>query len=128
MYNTKVMCTYNTSEVFLESDQITDDEKEFIRDSIYRQELLNVLGMDEFNEDQMNKVIHELYEKIESCIFLKECMAKISGRFLSEDLELGLMILYAYDYMYLSHICVSEYLETGQVSEENIRNLREIVF
>ena len=128
MYNTKVMCTYNTSEVFLESDEINDSEKEFIRDSLYRQELLNILGMDEFNEDQMNKAIHKLYERIESCILLKECMTKLAGHFMSEDLELGLMILYSYDYMYLTHTCVSEYLESGQVSERNMYNLRSNVF
>jgi hypothetical protein len=81
----------------------------------------------EFNEDEMNKSIHELYERIEPCIFLKECMAKIVGRFLSEDLELGLMILYAYDYMHLMHTCVSEYLETGQISQQNIAGLRAVI-
>jgi hypothetical protein len=128
MYNTKFNCTYNTSEVFLPTDKISDDEKEFIRDSLYRQELLNILGMEEFNEDQMTQSIHELFERIKSYIPLKECLAKLSGRFMSEDLELGLMILFAYDYMYITHICISEYLETGQVSEKNIWKLREKVF
>ena len=127
MYNTKVICTYNTSEVFLPTDNICDAEKDFIRECLYRQELLNVLGIEEFNKNEMNAAIHDLYERIESCIPLKECMTKLTGSLLSEDLELGLMLLYAYDYMYLSHICVSEYLETGQVSEKNIRNLRAII-
>lgn len=47
---------------------------------------------------------------------------------MSTDEELGLMILFAYDYMYLSHICISEYLETGEITEKNIRNLRAIIF
>lgn len=128
MYNTKFNCTYNTSEVFLPTDEISDDEKEFIRDSLYRQELLNILGMEEFNEDKMTQAIHELFERIESCIQLKECMTKLAGQFMSEDFELGLMFLYAYDYMYLTHICVCEYLETGQVSEKHMCNLREKVF
>jgi hypothetical protein len=64
MYNTKVNCTYNTSEVFLETDEISDEEKEAIRDALYRQELLNVLGMEEFNADSMNKAIYELYQQI----------------------------------------------------------------
>jgi len=128
MYNTKFNCTYNTSEVFLESDEISEDEKEFIRDSLYRQELLNILGMDEFNEDKMTQAIHELFERIESCIQLKECMTKLAGQFMSEDLELGLMILYAYDYMYLTHICVCEYLETASISYENMCKLRSILF
>ena len=124
MYNTKFVCTYNTPEVFLETDIINDDEKEFIRDALYRQELLDILGIELFNENEMNRAIHELYEKIESSKELKECMSKLTGRFMSEDYELGLMILFAYDYMYLTHICVSEYLETGKISDENIDKLR----
>jgi hypothetical protein len=128
MYNTKIICSYNTSEVFLETDEINDQQKQAIRDALYRQELLNILGMEEFNEDIMNNVIHELYERILGCQELKECILKIIGRFVSTDEELGLMILFAYDYMYLSHPCISEYLETGQISEKNIKNLRFVIF
>ena len=59
MYNTKVVCTYNTPEVFLETDNITDDEKTFIRNIIYRQEFLNVLDIDNENNYDVNE------EKIE---------------------------------------------------------------
>jgi len=127
MYNTKVVCTYNLSDVFNPSDVISDEDKDFIRDSLYRQELLDVLGMDEFNENEMNRAIHELYEKVKNNTELVSCMTKIAGRFLSEDLELGLMILFAYDYMYLTHTCVSEYLETGQILEKNMMNLKSII-
>ena len=128
MYNTKVVCTYNTSDVFLETDEISDKDEEFIRDTLYRQELLNILGMKEFNEDGMNTAIHELYNQISYCQELKECIIKIVGRFMSTDEELGLMILFAYDYMYLTHLCISEYLETGKISETNMTNLRAIIF
>ena len=50
MYDTKFVCTYHTPEVFLDTDNVTEDEKEFIRNTIYRQELLYILGMDEYNE------------------------------------------------------------------------------
>jgi hypothetical protein len=109
MYNTEVVCTYNAPEVFTGSDTISDDEKEFIRDTIYRQELLDILGMSEFNEDEMNRAIHELFEKIKDNKDLVKCMTILAGRFLSEDLELGLMLMFAYDYMYLTHICISTF-------------------
>jgi hypothetical protein len=127
MYNTKVVCTYNLSEVFNPSDVISDEDKDFVRDSLYRQELLDILGMDEFNENEMNRAIHELYEKVKNNTEMVSCMTKLAGRFLSEDLELGLMILFAYDYMYLTHTCVSEYLETGQILEKNMMNLKSII-
>ena len=132
MYNTKVVCTYNTEEIFVKTDVLSNKEKEFIRDAIYRQELLNVLGMSDYNEAEMNRAIHELYLKIESCKELKECMAKCAGRFLSEDLELGLMLMFAYDYMYLTHICICEYLDpplkkVEPNTEPNIKKLITLI-
>ena len=43
MCNTKIICTYNTDEIFEPTDKLTERDKEFVRDVIYRQELLNIL-------------------------------------------------------------------------------------
>ena len=128
MYNTKLNCTYNNYYLFLKDDNISEDEKKEVSNVIYRQELLQVFGIDEYSEVELNNGIHDLYDKIKDCAELKECMTKLAGHFMSEDLELGLMILYAYDYMYLSHICICEYLETGKISEKNMWNLKSIIF
>jgi hypothetical protein len=128
MYNTKVVCTYNTSEVFLEEDNINEEEKEFVRDAIYRQELLDILGIDEYNEEEIYKEIHELYQKVKDNYFIKECILKLAGQFMSIDEEFGLMIMFSYDYLYLTHICVSEFLDTGKISENNILKLRSVIF
>ena len=128
MYNTKFVCTYNTSDVFLESDNISDEEKGFIRDTIYRQELLNILGMNDYNENEMDKAINELYEKVKENNELKECMIKLAGHFMSVDEEFGLMIMFAYDYMYITHNCICEFIETGKISEKNIWKLKSVVF
>ena len=128
MYNTKVICTYNTPEVFFASDKITDEEKDFIRDTIYRQELLDILGMDDYNEKEMDRAIQELYEKIRDNKELKECMLKSASHFMSTDEDFGLMIMFAYDYMYLTHICVSELLKTGKITENNMWKLKSSIF
>ena len=57
MYNTKVVCTYHTDEVFLETDQITDEERYFVRDAIYRQEVLDILGMEDYIETEMIRTV-----------------------------------------------------------------------
>jgi hypothetical protein len=124
MYNTKVVCTYNTSDVFIETDNISPEEEEFVRDAIYRQELLNVFGLDEYNEMEIDTSISQLYKKVENCDELKECMLKLAGKFMSSNKEFGLIILYSYDYMYLTHICVSEFLENGKICEMNILKLK----
>ncbi len=128
MYNTKVICSYHSDDVFLETDQISDEEKYFVRDAIYRQEVLDILGMEDYNENEMVRTVHELYEKIQTSEELKECALKLAGHFMNEDPEFGLMLLFAFDYMHLSHICISEYLDTGKISEGNITNLRSAVF
>jgi len=127
MYNTKIICTYNTPEVFLESDNINEDEKEFIRNIIYRQEILDILGLEEFDEIEINKAICDLYELIKEHKDLQLCMIKIAKNFFSSDEKYGLILLLAYDYMYQSHICISEYLETKYISEENIMKLKTII-
>ena len=138
MYNTKVECTYNTPEVFLETDDITDDEKTFIRNIIYRQEFLNVLNIDyendhDDNEEKINEAIKELYNRVKDSTCLRKCMVKVVqkhmnlGKYMMIDEELGMMLLFSYDYMYLTHICISEFIETGDINEENIRKLVKVL-
>ena len=131
MYDTKFVCTYNTPEVFLDTDNISQEEKNFVRDAIYRQELLNVFGIDECNETEMDKAIEEaiseLYIKVKDCDALKECMLKLAGNFMITNNLVSLMLLYSYDYMHLTHICVSEFLDNGKINENNSLKLKEII-
>ena len=139
MYNTKVVCTYNTPEVFLETDDITDDEKAFVRDIIYRQELLDILNIDYENEDNDNdekisESVKELYMRVKDCAELRKCMVKVVekhmnvGKYMTNNEEFGMMLLLSYDYMYLTHICISEFIETGNIDDENIGKLETILF
>jgi hypothetical protein len=128
MYNTKFVCTYHTPEVFLDTDNITEDEKEFIRNTIYRQELLYILGMEEYNEAEINTAMNEIYNKAKENDELKKCMNKLAGQFMKADEVFGLMLLFSYDYMYLTHICISELFETGKIDKKNMLNLNSIIF
>jgi hypothetical protein len=129
MYDTKFECRYHRDDVFLETDNISENEKYFIRDVLYKEDLLNIFSIDCFEDDDFNifsNVISQLYSKIEDCLPLTECMKKMGAKVMSEDLQTGLCILYSYDYMYITHKCVSEYLETRSLSKENMKLLEEI--
>ncbi len=128
MYDTKFECRYHRDDVFLETDNVNDYEKCFIRDVLYKEDLLNIFSIDHFDDDFdiFANFISELYSKIKDCLPLNECMKKMAGKVISEDPQTGLCILYSYDYMYITHKCVSEYLENGSLSEENIKLLEEI--
>ena len=128
MYNTKFICTYHTPEVFLDTDNITNEEKEFIRNTIYRQELLYVLDMEEYNEVEINTAMSEIYSKAKENDELKKYMNKLAGQFMRADEEFGLMLLFSYDYMYLTHICISELFEIGKISDISLLNLKNIIF
>jgi hypothetical protein len=125
MYNTQVVCTYNTPEVFLETDNINDDEKAFVRETIYRQELLDIFCENDDNDDKLSVAINELYKRIKYCEQLTKCMLKLAGKYMATNEEFGLMLLFSYDYMYLTHICICEYLETGDIDNQNITNLEK---
>jgi hypothetical protein len=127
MYNTKVICTYNTPGVFLATDEVTMSEMEFVRDTIYRQEMLDILGLEEHDETLMSDALHALYEQLKGSQELRACMLKLARRLMTADEEFGLLILFAYDYMHLTHICVSEYLETGQITKANLDKLNEML-
>jgi hypothetical protein len=127
MYNTKVKCTYNTPEIFLETDKVNDNDKKFIRDVIYRQELLDIFGMDEYDDKKINKAIYELYEKIKDCTQLKDCMLQLSNNFMSLDEKIGLLLLFSYDFLYLTHDCVCEFLEKGEIKEDTICKLKHAI-
>ena len=131
MYNTKLVCAYNSDEIFkgLENiGEMTEKDKEEYQDAYYRYELLNILCLEEYDEKELSEAVSNLYEKIKDCTELKECMLKLAANFMSLDDELGLMMLFAYDYMYLSHICISEFLETGKITHDNIVRLKSLIF
>jgi hypothetical protein len=110
----------------------------FIRDTIYRQEFLNILDIeygddDDANDEQINSALKELSIQIKDSTELTKCMVKVSkkhmniGKYMTNNEELGLMLLFSYDYMYLTHICVSEFIETGKISDKNIKNLEKAI-
>jgi hypothetical protein len=125
-YNTKYQCRYDNNDVFLDSDKVSIDEKNYIRDILYKEDLINIFEIDSSDSFNIfNDIIPTLYERIKCNNDLKECMKKIVATLISDDEVLGLCLLYAYDFMYLTHKCVSEYLDSGIITDENITLLKK---
>jgi hypothetical protein len=132
MYNTKYECRYYKDDVILPNDIVSPGEEEYIRNVLYQEDYLSIFFIDnkDNNDDEtklLSKSIYNLYEKIKDSDALKSFMQKASGYIISEDLQLGLCILYSYDYMHLMHKCVSEYLDTGFVSLDSIDRMNKIL-
>lgn len=125
MYNAEYNCSYMDSDVFLETDEVNDCEKEFIRNCIYRQDVLNIFDLDEFNESVVNKNINNVYHDVEKEPELHKCITKVADVY--GDPLIGFMVLFSYDYLYLTHPCICDFMKTGKITEDNITNLRNIL-
>jgi hypothetical protein len=135
MYNTKYVCTYNDSDIFLESEIeiLSEDEKQFVRDALYRRDVCNIFNIDDqlFDEKIITNIICSLYKNINGEKFIELCATKTSNKFFcNSDLELGFLILFSFDYLYLLHPCICEFIETGKISEtnESLVKLKKILF
>jgi hypothetical protein len=125
MYNTNYECRYHKDSVFTDSDVVTEAEKEFIRDVLYREDLLHIFCIDNNDDsDIFDSVILELYQNLNACQELKDCMRLAAARLVSENEHLGLCILYSYDFMHLTHKCVSSYLESGEIYSKDLIELK----
>jgi hypothetical protein len=130
MYNVNYTCIYNKTDIFLkeEEDNLSEDDKDDIRDELYRNDMLHILDANDIENNNVDKELHNLYERIKSCDFLVECMTELAGRWISEDKEFGLLILYSFDYMYAMHLCVCDYLEEGIIKDDNVKLLRGLIW
>lgn len=120
MYNTKYAVSYKNSDIFLESDAINNDEKDFVIDAIYRNDLLNIFNMGELEEATITKHITDLYKTIARHDEFFSLMKKAARILMSDDAEFGFLILFSFDYLDLTHSCLCELIETGQISSDKI--------
>ena len=124
-YDIYIITTYQDDNVlFLSTDELKDEEKDFIRNVVYQHELLEIFNIawDEWNQ----KILEKLYERLIGSEIFCELMKKISAETLGqENMKLGLAILYSYQYMYLMHKCVSDYLRNGEIDFINLKNLQD---
>jgi tRNA dimethylallyltransferase len=57
----------------------------------------------------------KLYEKLKENEDLLFCMKEIATKMNMPDIESGMYILFSYDYLYLFHRCVCDFLENGKI-------------
>jgi hypothetical protein len=125
MYDTKYKCRYQSDDVFLETDVVTENEKEYIRNVLYREDILNIFNIDNNdNFDMFDSIILELYKKIHTSEELRDCMRLSAARLISENEQMGLCILYSYDFMHLTHKCVCSFLENGSIDIDDYTLLK----
>ena len=124
LYNTAYVSSYMDSDVFIETDKVNDSEKSFILSCIYRQDILNIFGLEEFVETTINTKITKLFKLLKYHSGLFDCMLIAAKATNDDDALSGLMILFSFDYLYLTHPCICEYIDTGRINQEKMDHLK----
>ena len=127
MYNTKHVCIYKSNTVFLPTDEVNENEKMCIMNVLYRQDILNIFDIEEFDEIKINNCICDLYEKVTKNKPIKQLTDLLATQFGLDEGITGLIIMYSFDYLYLTHKCVSQFLETGDILSEDLNELHKII-
>jgi hypothetical protein len=137
MYNTKYECRYHKDNVFLDTDEVLDNEKDYIRNILYNEDLSNILnigdtdGFDNFDTSDkfynFDTIISEIYKQLIHSNELRECMRQAAATIISENEEVGLCVLFSYDFLFITHTCICEYLETSEIGNGKIQLLKNTI-
>ena len=137
MYNCSLIITYNYYDnkfkKYNEKQNVDlsiidpDDMINDISETLYRVELLGVFGLEDINEEIINKKVGELCIKLSTHPEFSKIMLIAASKMLSEDLCIGLMVLFSYDSFFLLHKCICEYIKTGIISIELLNDISNTI-
>jgi hypothetical protein len=127
MYNTKYICLYNHVFQNLSEQDLSEQDlpEQSHQNALYKQDILEIFQVDEFDDELINDIMHKIYEKVKNNIELSKIMSLLAAKLLSIDKEIGFMLMFSFDYLYLSHSCISEYLEKGEITIEKLIQFME---
>lgn len=128
-YNTNYICQYQNEDLFLDNENLTDKNKDMIRDDLYRNDFLNVFNLDEYDEEKLTSILDSLYEIIVNCDILKEYICKFAKEYDTSKFDegkFGIIFLFSFEHLYLFHPCICDYLNNSYISEINVEKLKLI--
>lgn len=73
-----------------------------------------------FDENAMNKTMDFVYEKTINNDCFKELYLHGSSKMFSLDENIGLAVLFSYDYLEWFHLCLVEFFEKNEFNENSI--------
>ncbi len=133
-----MICTYYYYDVELKKkipcelmnmNLIVEQQPDDICDLIYQTDYLQLFGLVEFDYNVINAEMKKIYETdgVKTNVRLQECIKKAANMFLTEDLELGFMVLFSYDYLFATHLCICDVLENGSIQEKHLDLLTKLL-
>lgn len=133
MYHSKFLCTYHFYDEelrkLLPANELTPtilesiENNEDFADILYKAELLQVFGLNEMDDGKVSKEIELLYEKMKTNKTFNKCILVSANKMMSEDPIFGFMMMFNYHTFFITHRCLCEFLEKGELSNENEKML-----
>lgn len=134
VYNTKHICSYQYYDSkfsdFIPNSQIVAEEVEQCEDTadlIYKSDILQVFDLIDYDDAKIEQEMIILFGILKNNEKMVECMKKMANRFVSEDIEFGMMLLFSYDTFYVMHLCICDVVEKGEPNEENMDLLIKLI-
>ena len=95
---------------------------------------MHIFNLEDFDHEEELFVsrIENIYEKIKNYPEVLLCIEKLANNNIAItnniiDLTFGFILLFSFDYLYIIHPCICDFLETGEISEINIQKLKNIL-
>lgn len=136
MYHSKFLYTYHfyDSELrkLLPAQELTPtilesiENNEDFADILYKAELLQVFGLNEMNDGKVSKEMELLYEKVKTNETFNKCILLSANKMMSEDAIFGFIMMFNYHIFFVTHRCLCEFLEKGELSNENEKLLLSV--
>lgn len=124
MYNLNYVCLYK-----LQKQEENGDEPD--RQQEYQTDILNIFEMETFDEEAIIDILDTVYLKLKDNEHIKKCMQTIyTNTFMGafpDMFEYSFIIMYSYEYLYVTHPCVCDLLVRGEISEANLEELLKII-
>jgi hypothetical protein len=122
--NTKLNPVYSQfnfdMEVNYHSTHVDDDE---LRDTLFRQQMLQFFKIEEYNETIIDIKIEHLKPIIEANEQLKNLSIKFSNIMLQEKFDIGIIMFFAYHYFHDTFLLLKEYLLENKINKDIYDNL-----
>lgn len=139
-YDMNYRCKYNDSQEIEKYKTLKNENDDIdleidVENELFRLDLLNIFKLDRYNDSSINNTIDFIYDNYlqnSSNVQIKkfrECVEKALELFLfqDEDKKLGLTILFSYEYLNITHNCISELLKTNTITDETLSKLQKIL-
>lgn len=125
-YNIDYHCTYTDLNEY--NDLVEQFNKEFVEDLLYKNDILNIFQIKDYNDDVISCSLKNIYNKIGNNEIIRMCIKKILdlNPFFENDEFTAFMMFFAFENLHICHPCLCELLKTGNVSHENLTKLNKL--